>query len=234
MVMSGVPAARRRPPAYREHFQGYPLNTLPISAAAPAGAPPASQQTQHGSAAPTPARRQYPHPAHIHAVLAASTLYSASTLYTGNLSSGGFPPHHHALETLPASIGAPAGVPPASRQTSEAQPPQIQPEVKVKARQRRRACVFFPGGSAERGGHGAAGRIENQRPSARHARSAGECVCVCLRPVAEGARWAAEQFSGGPGDLVVPVRPAPGELEEGSYQRSRHAGAHLPPRVIVG
>ena len=39
----------------------YPLKTLPISTGAPAGAPPASQQTQHGSAAPDPARRRHPH-----------------------------------------------------------------------------------------------------------------------------------------------------------------------------
>ena len=67
--------AHRRPgagtPAYREHFQGYPLTTLPIGTGAPAGAPPASQQThtdkpQHGSAdpdpSPAPAPTSGPHP----------------------------------------------------------------------------------------------------------------------------------------------------------------------------
>ena len=80
-----VPASRLpRPPAYREHFQGYPLKMLPIGNRAAAGAPPAAQQTQHGSAVPDPARRQHPHPAPIRAVLAATTPYTGNPSAVGS------------------------------------------------------------------------------------------------------------------------------------------------------
>ena len=48
------PAPRPGAPAYGEHFQGYALRMLPIGIGGRAGLPPASQQTQHGSAAPDP------------------------------------------------------------------------------------------------------------------------------------------------------------------------------------
>ena len=84
------PAARhprqpRQPRQPREHFQGYPLTTLPISTGDPAGAPPASQQTQAGLSRPDPARRQHPHPAHIHAVLAATTPNTGRPSAAGSL-----------------------------------------------------------------------------------------------------------------------------------------------------
>ena len=51
------PPPRRGAPAYRVHSQRYPLKMLPVGIGAPVGAPPASQQTQRGSAVPDPARR---------------------------------------------------------------------------------------------------------------------------------------------------------------------------------
>ena len=58
-ILQTTPAKTRDTPetANSKTDAAYSLKPLPVSIGAPAGIPPASQQTQRGSAAPDPARR---------------------------------------------------------------------------------------------------------------------------------------------------------------------------------
>ena len=56
LPLSNIRARALHAPAYRVHSQRYSLKIHPVGIGAPVGAPPASQQTHRGSAAPDPAR----------------------------------------------------------------------------------------------------------------------------------------------------------------------------------